>query len=84
MIDLNPDANIDRVARIAAELGERIRDEDPQTMYDELVALCQFHPAKAAQLIMCHAAWFNPDETVSTLVARAQSITAEHPRLRSA
>lgn len=82
MSDLTPDPNLDRVGRIAANLGDRIRGEDPRHMYDELVRLCANHPAKAAQLIMCFAAWFDPDEEVDELVSRARTITAEHPTLR--
>lgn len=81
---MTPDPNLDRVGRIAAGLGDRIRDEDPREMYDELVNLCAKHPAKAAQLIMCLAAWFDPEEETSELVRRARSITMAHPRLRSA
>lgn len=80
-IDLSPDPNLDRVGRIAAELGDRIRDEDPKRLYDELVLLCRYHPAKAAQLLMCLAAWFDPDEETGELVARARSVAMTHPGL---
>lgn len=83
-VDLSPDPNLDRVGRIAAQLGERIRDEDPRQMYEELVALCARQPAKAAQLIMTFAIWFDPDEDNDELVARARRITRTHPLLRSA
>lgn len=80
-VDMRPDPNLDRVGRIAAELGDRIRDEDPKRLYDELVLLCRYHPAKAAQLLMCHAAWLDPDEETSELVARARSVAMAHPGL---
>lgn len=74
-IDLIPDPNLDRVARITRQLAERIRDEDPATLFRELQALCREHPAKAAQIIVCFAAWFDPDEEPETLVARARAVT---------
>jgi len=76
MSDFTPDPNLNRVAGIAADLGARIRDEDPRVMYGELVALCAGHPAKAAQLLMCLAAWFDPDEPAETLFARVKAITS--------
>ena len=75
-VDLVPDHDLHRVARFAADLGERIRDEDPRRLFDELVLLCQYHPAKAAQLLMTHAAWFDPAQTTETLTSRAAAITA--------
>jgi tRNA isopentenyl-2-thiomethyl-A-37 hydroxylase MiaE len=75
MVDTAPDRDLNRVARIAAELGDRIREEDPRRLFDELVLLCRFHPAKAAQLLMCLAAWFDVDEDTATLVARARAVT---------
>lgn len=80
-IDCSPDPNLDRVAHIAADLGDRIRDEDPRRIYDELVLLCRFHPAKAAQLLMCFAAWFDPDEPASELIGRARAVSMSHPGL---
>lgn len=81
-VDWNPDSNLDRVGRITAQLGERIRDEDPRRMFDELVKLCAEHPGKAAQLIMCFAAWFDPDEDDTELVSRARAVATVHPMLR--
>lgn len=81
-IDTTPDDNLDRVGRIAAQLGDRIRDEDPKRLYDELVLLCTYHPAKATQLLMTLAAWFDPEEDESELVARARAINMVHPALR--
>ena len=78
-VDMSPEQDLDVVAGIAAELSLRIRDEDPRRLFDELVDLCRFHPAKAAQLLQCHAAWFDPETPTSVLIGRAQAITA--PRM---
>lgn len=75
MIDWTPDPNLHRVARFAAELADRIREENPRELFEELAGLCHRHPAKAAQMLMAHAAWFDPDQTTAQLVARAESIT---------
>lgn len=75
MIDWTPDSNLHRVARFAAELADRIRDEDPRELFEELANLCHRHPAKAAQMLMAHAAWFDPEQTTAQLVARAESIS---------
>lgn len=74
--DFAPDPNLDRVARITAELGLRIREEDPIRIFRELVDLCRYHPAKAAQVIMCFAAWFDIEQTSEELVSRASAISA--------
>ncbi|AQT82497.1 hypothetical protein B1R94_02110 [Mycolicibacterium litorale] len=75
-MDFSPDPNLDRVGRITSGLGERIREEDPREMFDELVSLCAWHPAKAAQIIMCFAVWFDPLEDTPTLVGRARAVSA--------
>lgn len=77
MTDWKPDHNIHRVARFAAELADRIREEDPRELFEELANLCHRHPAKAAQMLMAHAAWFDPEQTTAQLTARAEAIT-EH------
>lgn len=71
IVDLAPDPDLDRVAGIAADLGEWIRTEDTGRMYDECVALCAGHPMKAAQLLMVFAVWFDPDVRASVLQRRA-------------
>ncbi len=76
VVDWQPDSNLDRVAHYAAELGDRIREEDPREMFEHLAAFCAGHPAKAAQLLMTFAAWFDPQEETGVLVARARDITA--------
>lgn len=74
-IDFNPDADLDRVAGVAIELTDAIREDDPRRVYTELLALCERHPAKAAQVLMCFAAWFDPNVSTQTLWARVESIT---------
>lgn len=74
--DFTPDPNLARVAGIACELGQRIREEDTRRMFDHLMHLCHRHPAKAAQLIMVFCAWFDPDAPISVLGDRAEAITA--------
>ena len=73
--DWAPECNLHLVARDAAELGERIREEDLREIFDDLQEMAHRQPAKTAQLIMCFAAWFNPDDTTETLTRRAESIT---------
>lgn len=75
MTDFNPDPNLHRVARIACELADRIRDDDPRRLFDELVNLCHRHPAKASQVIMALLAWFDTDATTTQLGDRAEAIS---------
>lgn len=74
-VDFNPEKNLHVLARYAAELGERIREEDPREMFDHLRDFTLRHPVKAAQLLMVFAAWFDPDATTETLNLRAENIT---------
>lgn len=76
MTDFAPDQNLNRVARITADLGQRIREEDPDRLFGELINLCHDHPAKAAQIIMCFAAWFDIEQKTDELVARARAASA--------
>ncbi|TDH57585.1 hypothetical protein E2F47_01780 [Mycobacterium eburneum] len=73
---MKPDADLDRVAEIAYGITEKLRDE-PTRLYGELVGLWQQHPAKAAQLTMTLAAWFDPDTPMSVLGDRVESISRE-------
>lgn len=75
-VDMTYEPDVDQIAAIASGLGERIRDDDPRAMFDELVNLCRRHPVKAAQLLMCFAAWFDPFERARVLGDRAEAITA--------
>lgn len=76
-IDRTLEPDIDQVADIAVGVAEKIREHDPRRLFDELADLCRWHPAKAAQLIMTFAAWFDPDVPVQTLWARVHNITAD-------
>lgn len=82
-IDPTPDPNLDRVGRYAINLAERIRDEDPREMYDDMQHFAHHHPAKCAQIIMALAALVDPTERPYTMAARVEAITAsrvEHVR----
>lgn len=79
-LDRSPDSDLNNVADIAVGIAEKIRDHDPRRLFDELTALCRWHPAKAAQLIMTFAAWFDPDVPVQTLWQRVDAITADRTR----
>lgn len=76
-VDTLPDPNLDNVADIALNIVEKIREEDPRRLFDELKYLCRRHPAKAAQLIMTFAAWFDPEVPVRELWRRVEEITAD-------
>jgi len=76
-VDPAPDTDLDAVAQIAFDVAETIREEDPRRLFDELVNLCHWHPAKAAQLLMVLAAWFDPEVPVQTLWGRVEAITAD-------
>ncbi|AGI12994.1 hypothetical protein PBI_BUTTERS_47 [Mycobacterium phage Butters] len=84
-IDMTPETSLDRVANIAIDVAEKIREDDPRRLYAELVNLAQWHPAKAAQITMALAAFFNPDEGIDTLRRRVEAITApRHHVMRAA
>lgn len=76
-LDRSPDPDLDHVAKIAVGVAEKIRDDDPRQLFEALADLCRWHPAKAAQLIMTFAAWFDPDVPVHTLWGRVADITAD-------
>lgn len=78
--EMTPETNVHTLARYAADLSERIRDEDPEEMRAALIELCAEHPVKAAQLLMVFAAWVDPDEPVQRRVSRVEAIS--RPRLR--
>lgn len=75
-IDWAWESNPHVVARYAAELGDRIREEDPAAMFDHMANFAHRHPAKAAQVLMTLAAWFDPEQSVKTLTDRVEAITA--------
>lgn len=74
-VDMKPDPDVHRVARISFELSERIREDDLEEMFAELVGLCRNHPAKAAQVVMVLAAWLDPETPVRELWERVEGIT---------
>ncbi|ETZ58006.1 hypothetical protein GBQ45_03420 [Mycobacterium avium subsp. hominissuis] len=79
-LDRSPDPDLDQVASIAVGVAEKIRDDDRRLLFDQLTDLCRWHPAKAAQLIMTFAAWFDLDVPVQALWARVHDITGDVTR----
>lgn len=79
-LDRTLDPDLDNVADIAFGIAEKIRDHDPQRLFNALVDLSRWHPAKTAQLIMAFAAWFDPETPVHTLWARVADITADRTK----
>jgi hypothetical protein len=75
-IDMAPDPDLDRVAQIAFEISERLREEDLAKLNRELVNLCRFHPVKSAQIITALAAWLDPETPTTVLWERCEAITA--------
>jgi hypothetical protein len=74
-VDLQREPDLDTVAQIAYELAERLREEDLRELHEHLVDLCRHHPAKAAQIIACLAAWLDPETPTGVLWERVESIT---------
>lgn len=79
-VDFAPDPDLDNVASIAFGIAEKIRDDDPRRLFDALTDLCRRHPAKAAQVIMAFAAWFDTETPVHTLWGRVHEITRDRTR----
>lgn len=52
----------------------KIREDDPQTTFDQLCLLAELHPAKYAQITMALAAFVNPEEGTVALLERADAI----------
>lgn len=77
LVDYSPARDIDRVANNAIDIAERIRHVDPHRLYGELVELCRMEPAKAAQILMAFAAWFDLDISTNELQIRAEQTAAE-------
>lgn len=75
-VDFMPDEDLNRVGEVTFELANRIREEDPQELFRQLVTLCAEHPAKAAQMLMTFAAWFDPFEETEVLVGRARGVAS--------
>lgn len=75
-VDLTLDTDMDRVADVAYGIAEKLRENDLRQLHNELVSLCRWHPARAAQILTALAAWFDPETPCSVLWARCESITA--------
>lgn len=76
-VDLSGEQDMDRLAAHAISIAEKLRDEDTNRLFDELMNLAQWHPAKTAQLVLCLAAWFDPNVTTRTLWTRVEAITED-------
>ncbi|TDH45787.1 hypothetical protein E2F47_27625 [Mycobacterium eburneum] len=70
-----PERDLDEVASAALLITERLADD---RLWPELLNLCRNHPAKAAQVIMCLAAWHDGADA-ETLAERARD--AAEPRV---
>lgn len=75
-VDLTPETDVDRIAQIAFEITEKLREEDLAVLNRELVNLCQWHPVKAAAVITALAAWLDPETPTTVLWDRCEAITA--------
>lgn len=73
IVDLQAEGDLDRIAEIAVGLYERML-ESPDKLYAELVGLCAQHPAKAAQVLMCMVAWFDPEIPCGQLWQRVEHL----------
>ncbi|MBF6459835.1 hypothetical protein IU433_12385 [Nocardia puris] len=72
----------DETAAEALALVEELRDRAPLAMYQRVAAHCRRDPERMAQVLMALAAFVDPDEPLSTLIARVEAIAA--PRAVSA
>lgn len=63
----------DEIAAEALRLADQIRT-DPQAVHEQLVEWCRLEPEKAAQLLMCFAAWTDPDDP-EVLADRAEAVS---------
>jgi hypothetical protein len=78
---LTAERDLDRLAETALTLVDRIRDDDPNRLRNELEGLCTWHPVKAAQLIMCYLAWFDPELNTAQLGNRAMAVAEDGTQL---
>jgi hypothetical protein len=76
-IDFAGEQDMDALAEYSYSIAEKLRDEDPHRLFEELTALAQWHPAKAAQVVMTLAAWFDPNVTTALLWNRVEGITED-------
>jgi hypothetical protein len=82
-VDLTLESDLDSVAEVAYGITEKLRDDDLRVLHNELVDLCRWHPAKAAQVMATLAAWFDPETPTSVLWERCESITRSRLGLAS-
>lgn len=82
--DLTAETDLDQLAKVAYELSERVRDDNPVRVRRELELLCHNHPVRAAQLLMVFAVWFDPDTTTKQLQQRVDSVARSRVLGRSA
>jgi hypothetical protein len=64
----------DEIAATAIHLSDSIRT-DPRSVHEQLVKWCRNEPEKAAQVLMCFAAWTDPDDP-ELLADRAEAVAA--------
>ncbi|MDV7195895.1 hypothetical protein, partial [Mycolicibacterium fortuitum] len=69
LVDLAPEGDVDVVAEHSLMITSRLTDP---RLYFELIDLCRHHPAKAAQIVMCLAAWHDGADP-ETLADRARA-----------
>ncbi|MGW4720878.1 hypothetical protein [Nocardia sp. NPDC004260] len=62
----------DEIAAEALRLADKIRT-DPRELHEDLAKWCRDEPEKAAQVLMCFAAWTDPDDP-DALGDRAESV----------
>jgi hypothetical protein len=66
--------NHDAIAAEAIRLADKIRT-DPRELHEDLAQWCRDEPEKAAQVLMCFAAWTDPDDP-EALADRAEAVSA--------
>ncbi|SKS43599.1 Uncharacterised protein [Mycobacteroides abscessus subsp. abscessus] len=69
------------MAEDALDLVERLREDDPRRVFEQLRLLAELHPARYAQIAMALAAFVNPDEGTVALQRRVDAIAESRARL---
>lgn len=80
-VDQSYETDLDRVAEDALDLVERLREDDPRRVFEQLRLLAELHPAKYAQITMTLAAFVNPDEGTVALQRRVDAIAENRAHL---
>ncbi|MBN7484618.1 hypothetical protein I3U67_03305 [Mycobacteroides abscessus subsp. abscessus] len=80
-MDQSYETDLDRVAEDALDLVERLREDDPRRVFEQLRLLAELHPAKYAQITMTLAAFVNPDEGTVALQRRLDAIAENRAHL---